>query len=76
MADASSGSGMGAAAVSAGAQGLAGYLQAMYQAEIERNKRIQEAQQSQMNQVGDYGKNQQQMLQQLMQGSQAALLRG
>jgi hypothetical protein len=67
---------LGAAAVTAGASGLAGYLQAMYQAEIERQKRIQEAQQSQQNQIGDYGKNQQQMLQQLMQGSKSALMGG
>ena len=73
MAAESAAGSMGAAGIMAGGQALSGLVQAMYQQEIERRKRMQEAQQNQINLAGDYGRNQQDMLAQMANHYKTAL---
>lgn len=61
------------AAVLGGSQALAGIINNLYQQEIERKKREQEAMLAQQNQAGQYGQNQQAMLSQLLGTYKTAL---
>jgi hypothetical protein len=61
------------AAIMGGASALSGMMQAMYQQELERQKRMQEAAQTQISVAGQNGQNQQQMLAQMLGGYKTAL---
>jgi hypothetical protein len=61
------------AGATAGASAIGGIIQAMYQAEQERKAKIERAQKQVSDTAGDYGKNQQTMMQQMMQNWQGAL---
>jgi hypothetical protein len=62
-----------AALISGGSQALSGMLEAMYKAEEERRRRMQEAQAKQMDVIGSYGQNQQAMLAQMLNTYKTAL---